>query len=170
MDLYRCNVSYFPNKGEKVKRANRFKTPEPKTDKYEISQEKKCSWFQSSKMIKNYLQLIKEKLSKSFEGMQRHGLKKLHGKNGFDKTQTGTLTIIVIIGNSPGVKRSIAGGSITFGGNESLLRFVTPWAMDRIPMRIFSDIGGNLHDLYTLSFIGHNATPLWIHWRSLSQL
>ena len=27
----------------------------------------------------------KEKLSKSFEGMQRHGLKKLHGKNGFDR-------------------------------------------------------------------------------------
>lgn len=28
----RCNVSYFPNKGEKVKRANKFETPGPLTD------------------------------------------------------------------------------------------------------------------------------------------
>ena len=28
----RCNVSYFPNKGEKVKRANKFETPGPNTD------------------------------------------------------------------------------------------------------------------------------------------
>jgi hypothetical protein len=28
----RCNVSYYPNKGEKVKRANRFETPGPNTD------------------------------------------------------------------------------------------------------------------------------------------
>jgi hypothetical protein len=30
----RCNVSYFPNKGEKVKRANKFSTPGPLTDKH----------------------------------------------------------------------------------------------------------------------------------------
>jgi hypothetical protein len=30
----RCNVSYFPNKGEKVKRANRFETPGPLTDSH----------------------------------------------------------------------------------------------------------------------------------------
>ena len=30
----RCNVSYFPNKGEKVKRANKFETPGPLTDKH----------------------------------------------------------------------------------------------------------------------------------------
>jgi hypothetical protein len=30
----RCNVSYFPNRGEKVKRANRFETPGPETDKH----------------------------------------------------------------------------------------------------------------------------------------
>jgi hypothetical protein len=30
----RCNVSYYPNKGEKVKRANKFETPGPLTDKY----------------------------------------------------------------------------------------------------------------------------------------
>lgn len=30
----RCNVSYFPNKGEKVKRANKFETPGPLTDRY----------------------------------------------------------------------------------------------------------------------------------------
>jgi hypothetical protein len=28
----RCNISYFPNKGEKVKRANKFETPGPNTD------------------------------------------------------------------------------------------------------------------------------------------
>jgi hypothetical protein len=28
----RCNVSYFPNKGDKVKRANKFETPGPQTD------------------------------------------------------------------------------------------------------------------------------------------
>jgi hypothetical protein len=28
----RCNVFYFPNKGERVKRANRFETPGPLTD------------------------------------------------------------------------------------------------------------------------------------------
>ncbi|MDQ3975919.1 MAG: hypothetical protein M3264_05265 [Thermoproteota archaeon] len=28
----RCNVSYFPNNGERVKRANKFETPGPLTD------------------------------------------------------------------------------------------------------------------------------------------
>jgi hypothetical protein len=28
----RCCISYFPNKGEKVKRANKFSTPGPETD------------------------------------------------------------------------------------------------------------------------------------------
>jgi hypothetical protein len=28
----RCHVSYFPNKGQKVKRANKFETPGPLTD------------------------------------------------------------------------------------------------------------------------------------------
>jgi hypothetical protein len=28
----RCNLSYYPNKGEKVKRANKFDTPGPLTD------------------------------------------------------------------------------------------------------------------------------------------
>ena len=30
----RCSVSYFPNRGEKVKRANKFNTPGPETDKH----------------------------------------------------------------------------------------------------------------------------------------
>jgi hypothetical protein len=30
----RCHVSYFPSKGEKVKRANKFETPGPLTDKH----------------------------------------------------------------------------------------------------------------------------------------
>jgi hypothetical protein len=30
----RCNISYYPNKGEKVKRANKFETPGPATDEH----------------------------------------------------------------------------------------------------------------------------------------
>jgi hypothetical protein len=30
----RCAISYFPNRGEKVKRANKFSTPRPETDKH----------------------------------------------------------------------------------------------------------------------------------------
>jgi hypothetical protein len=30
----RCNVSYFPNKGQKVKRASKFETPGPETDRH----------------------------------------------------------------------------------------------------------------------------------------
>jgi hypothetical protein len=30
----RCNVSYFPNKGDKVKRGNKFETPGPLTDSH----------------------------------------------------------------------------------------------------------------------------------------
>jgi hypothetical protein len=30
----RCNISYFPNKGQKVKLANKFETPGPETDKH----------------------------------------------------------------------------------------------------------------------------------------
>jgi hypothetical protein len=30
----RCNISYFPNKGERVRRHNKFDTPGPTTDKY----------------------------------------------------------------------------------------------------------------------------------------
>ena len=30
----RCNVSYYPNKAEKVKRANKFETPGPLTDSH----------------------------------------------------------------------------------------------------------------------------------------
>ena len=69
MDLYaRCNVSYFPNKEEKVKRANRFEILGLETDKHGISQEIKCLWFQSSKMIKNYLHLMEKKnFPRSFE-------------------------------------------------------------------------------------------------------
>jgi hypothetical protein len=29
-----CQVSYYPSKGEKVKRANKFETPGPQTDKH----------------------------------------------------------------------------------------------------------------------------------------
>ena len=42
----RCKVSYFPNKGQKVKRANKFETTGPETIDTEISQEIKHLWFQ----------------------------------------------------------------------------------------------------------------------------
>ena len=87
MDLYTLpNVSYFPNKEEKVKRANRFEILGLETDKHEISEEKKCLWFQSSKMIKNYLHLMEKKnLQGHLSEYKDMGLKKLHGKNGFDR-------------------------------------------------------------------------------------
>jgi hypothetical protein len=33
-DCTRCSVSYFPYKGEKVKRTNKFTTPGPETDSH----------------------------------------------------------------------------------------------------------------------------------------
>jgi hypothetical protein len=30
----RCNISYFPNKGERIKRANKFETPGPDIDEH----------------------------------------------------------------------------------------------------------------------------------------
>ena len=72
----RCNVSYFPNKGEKVKRANRFQTPGPETDKHgNIVGEKMplVSIVQDNKELSSAYG--KEKLPKSFEEMQRHGVK-----------------------------------------------------------------------------------------------
>jgi hypothetical protein len=72
----RCNVSYYPNKGEKVKRANKFETPGPETDKHgNIIGDK----MPIVSMIEDNPKLSstygKQKLPRSFEEMQRHGLK-----------------------------------------------------------------------------------------------
>jgi hypothetical protein len=45
MDLYALQCIILPNKGEKVKRPNRFETLGPETDKHEISQEKNAFGF-----------------------------------------------------------------------------------------------------------------------------
>jgi hypothetical protein len=72
----RCSVSYYPNKGEKVKRANKIKTPGPDTDIHgNITGEK----MPLVSMVEDNIELSstyrKPKLSRSFEEMQRHGVK-----------------------------------------------------------------------------------------------
>jgi hypothetical protein len=72
----RCNVSHYPNKGEKVKRANKFVTPGPTTDAHgNITGEK----GPIVSMVKDNPKLSssyrKPKLPRSFEEMQRHGVK-----------------------------------------------------------------------------------------------
>jgi hypothetical protein len=64
-----------------------------------------------------------------------------------------TINIIIIIGDSPEVNMSIAGGSITFGGYGGLLRlFYALNPIDVLVTEIFSNNGGDLHDLCTRSF------------------
>jgi hypothetical protein len=67
----RCNVSYFPNKGEKVKRANTFTTPGPQTDIH-------------GNIIGEKVPLVsivddspekKDSMPKRFREMERHGLR-----------------------------------------------------------------------------------------------
>jgi hypothetical protein len=72
----RCNVSYFPNKGERVKRANRFETPGPNTDIHgNITGEKRpiVSMVEDKKEPSS--SYSNPKLSRSFQEMERHGLK-----------------------------------------------------------------------------------------------
>ena len=72
----RCNVSYFPNKGERVKRANKFEMPGPAIDKYgNITSERMplVSMVEDNpKLSSTYKE---PKLPRSFEEMQRHGVK-----------------------------------------------------------------------------------------------
>jgi hypothetical protein len=70
----RCNVIYFPNKGERVKWANRFETPGPDTDIHgNIIGDK----VPIVSMVGNDPKLSstyrKPKLPRSSEEMQRHG-------------------------------------------------------------------------------------------------
>jgi hypothetical protein len=69
----RCNVSYFPNKGEKVKRANKFETPGPHTDIHgNITGEKRPI----VSMIDNTPNLSPKKsiFPRSFETLKRPGV------------------------------------------------------------------------------------------------
>ena len=72
----RCSVSYYPNKGEKVKRANRFETPGPVTDSHgNIIGDRKPLVAMVEDNIELSSTYRKPKLPKSFEEMQRHGVK-----------------------------------------------------------------------------------------------
>jgi hypothetical protein len=70
----RCNVSYFPNKGERVKRANKFETPGPLTDNHgNIIGDKRPLVA----MVDNSAANIKPKkltIPRSFEYLKRSGV------------------------------------------------------------------------------------------------
>ena len=69
----RCSVSYFPNKGEKVKRANKFVTPGPSTDEHGNITGKRGPIFA---MIKDTHSLSPESpvFPKLFEMLKRTGV------------------------------------------------------------------------------------------------
>jgi hypothetical protein len=72
----RCSISYFPNKGERVKRANKFETPGPNTDIHgNITGEKRpiLSIVEDKKEPSS--SYSNPKLPGSFQEMERHGLK-----------------------------------------------------------------------------------------------
>jgi hypothetical protein len=71
----RCNVSYFPNKGEKVKRANKFETPGPAIDKHgNVTGEKRpiVSMINDSSVTK--LSPKKSVFPRSLETLKRPGV------------------------------------------------------------------------------------------------
>ena len=69
----RCHVSYFPNKGQKVKRANKFETPGPLTDAHgNITGEKTPIVSMVEDTSTNH---PKDSMPKYFKEMERHGLK-----------------------------------------------------------------------------------------------
>jgi hypothetical protein len=67
----RCNISYFPNKGEKVKRANKFETPGPLTDKHGNITGEKTPLVS----IIDDNPKPKDSIPKHFREMERHGLR-----------------------------------------------------------------------------------------------
>jgi hypothetical protein len=69
----RCNISYFPNKGERVKRPNKFEMPGPNIDKYgNITGEKRPI----VSMVNNTPNLTPKKsvFPRSFETLKRPGV------------------------------------------------------------------------------------------------
>ena len=72
----RCHVSYYPNRGEKVSGLTVSQRRDRRQTNTVTSQARKCLWCQSSMMTKSCLQLMEKKsFPKSFEEMQRHGVK-----------------------------------------------------------------------------------------------
>ena len=86
MDLYALQCIILPKQRRESKKSEPFRNTRTKDRQIRnITREKMLlvSIVQNDKELSSTYR--KEKLSKSFEGMQRHGLKKLHGKNGFDR-------------------------------------------------------------------------------------
>jgi hypothetical protein len=70
-----CNVSYFPNKGEKVKRANRFETPGPLTDSHgNIIGDKRPLVAMVDNSDPNNIRPKKSVFPRSFETLKRPGV------------------------------------------------------------------------------------------------
>ena len=71
----RCNVSYFPNKGEKVKRANKIKTPGPITDSHgNIIGDKRPLVAMIDNSAATNIKPKKTVLPRSFEMLKRPGV------------------------------------------------------------------------------------------------
>jgi hypothetical protein len=71
----RCNVSYYPNKGEKVKRANKFETPGPNTDIYgNITGEKRPIVSMVDNSAATNIRTKKSVFPRSFETLKRPGV------------------------------------------------------------------------------------------------
>jgi hypothetical protein len=71
----RCNVSYYPNKGEKVKRANKFETPGPNTDIHgNITGEKRPIVSMVDNSAATNIRTKKSVFPRSFETLKRPGV------------------------------------------------------------------------------------------------
>ena len=72
----RCSVSYFPNKGERVKRANKFETPGPLTDNHgNIIGDKRPIVAMIDNSAATNIKPKKTILPRSIEGLMRPGVK-----------------------------------------------------------------------------------------------
>jgi hypothetical protein len=72
----RCNVSYFPNKGERIKRPNRFTTPGPEIDSLgNIIGDKMPLVSLTKDDIEPSSSYRKPKFPRSYQEMERHGVK-----------------------------------------------------------------------------------------------
>jgi hypothetical protein len=71
----RCSVSYYPNKGEKVKRANKIKTPGPMTDNHgNIIGSKKPLVAMVDNSAATNIRPKKSVIPRSFEMLKRPGV------------------------------------------------------------------------------------------------
>jgi hypothetical protein len=72
----RCCISYFPNKGEKVKRANKFETPGPLTDNHgNIIGDKRPIVAMIDNSAATNIKPKKTVLPRSIEGLMRPGVR-----------------------------------------------------------------------------------------------